>query len=231
MFSNDRDDGIATTAGFGGRLQASRITVRGVKTRTPFDLALKRALDVAGSVALLILLSPVLLFIALLVKFDDGGPVFFRQDRHGLNGAIFRIFKFRTMSVAASSSGFVQCQPGDSRVTSIGKLLRRTSLDELPQLFNVLLGNMSLVGPRPHPLELDYEASSTIEDYWQRYAVLPGMTGLAQVRGHRGNTSEAWQMISRVQSDLEYVARGSVWLDIRILFSTTTLVVTGKNAY
>lgn len=203
------------------------------KRRSWIDLALKRSVDFCGSMALLMLLSPALAFIAILIKWDDGGPIFFRQERHGLNGAIFKILKFRTMGVAASAAtaGFVQCQPSDARVTRIGRVLRRTSLDELPQLFNVLLGDMSLVGPRPHAVEHDYQACTAVAGYWQRYAVLPGMTGLAQIRGHRGTTTELRQMISRVQSDLEYVARGSFWLDLGILVSTSSVVVTGKNAH
>lgn len=201
--------------------------------RSSLDLALKRAVDLCGSIALLILLSPALAFIAILIKWDDGGPIFFRQERHGLNGTIFKIFKFRTMGVAASAAtaGFVQCQPSDARVTRIGRLLRRTSLDELPQLLNVAFGDMSLVGPRPHAVEHDYQSCSAVAGYWQRYAVLPGMTGLAQIRGYRGTTTEIRQMISRVQSDLEYVARGNFWLDLGILASTSSVVVTGKNAH
>jgi len=232
MFSPDGDELVAAVRSRRGR-PASNPAFDGQTRRSSFDLALKRVLDVCGSLALIVLLSPALIFIAILVKWEDGGPVLFRQDRHGLHGAIFRIIKFRTMGVASSSqaSGFVQCQPGDMRVTRIGRLLRRTSLDELPQLFNVVMGDMSLVGPRPHAVEHDYEACGAVEDYWQRYAVLPGMTGLAQIRGHRGTTTEMWQMISRVQSDLEYVARGSVWLDLGILASTASVVATGRNAH
>jgi putative colanic acid biosysnthesis UDP-glucose lipid carrier transferase len=231
MFMHDRDDVIPSATEFGVRDRPAAMEHRWHRQRSPVDLALKRALDFAGSLALLILLSPALLFIALLIKLEDGGPVFFRQERHGLHGVIFRIFKFRTMGVSASSQGFVQCQPNDLRVTRIGRLLRRTSLDELPQFFNVLAGDMSLVGPRPHAVEHDYQACGSVEDYWQRYAVLPGMTGLAQIRGHRGTTTELRHMISRVQSDLEYVARGTVWLDLGILLSTSSVVLTGKNAH
>jgi lipopolysaccharide/colanic/teichoic acid biosynthesis glycosyltransferase len=192
---------------------------------------LKRILDLCGSAALLLLLSPAFLLIAYLIKREDGGPVYFLQARHGLNGRIFQIVKFRTMTVEASTSGFQQCSQGDRRVTAIGKLLRRTSLDELPQLFNVLRGEMSLVGPRPHAVEHDLEACGVLEDYWQRYSVLPGMTGLAQIRGQRGSTSDFELMASRVKSDLEYVARASLILDLAILFGTTSVLATGKNAY
>ena len=231
MFMHDRDDVIPSAGEYGRTRRPQVVVVRWHGQRSPLDLALKRTLDFAGSLILLVVLSPALLFIALLVKLEDGGPVFFRQERHGLYGSIFRIFKFRTMGVAASAQGFVQCQPNDMRVTRIGRLLRRTSLDELPQILNVLVGDMSLVGPRPHAVEHDYQACHAVEDYWQRYAVVPGMTGLAQIRGHRGTTTELRDMISRVQSDLEYVARGTVWLDLGILFSTTSVVLTGRNAH
>lgn len=231
MFMHDRDDVLPLAARLSPEDAPRARVIRSGQNRSQADLALKRILDTAGSFGLLVVLSPALLFIALLIKMEDGGPVFFRQERHGLHGRIFRIFKFRTMGVAASARGFAQCQPGDMRVTRIGRLLRRSSLDELPQLLNVLMGDMSLVGPRPHAVEHDYQACGAIEDYWQRYAVLPGMTGLAQIRGHRGTTTELRHMIARIQSDLEYVARGSVWLDLGILFSTTSVVFTGKNAH
>ena len=190
----------------------------------------KRSIDFMASVFLILLLSPVFLFIALLIKFQDRGPVFFRQERHGLNGSKFRIIKFRTMTTAASSGGFVQCQSGDLRVTELGRVLRQTSLDELPQLFNVLLGTMSLVGPRPHAIEHDFQYGSVLEKYWLRYSVLPGMTGLAQVRGQRGPTQDLSHMSSRVASDIEYVKRASLRLDVSILFSTVAVVINGQNA-
>lgn len=230
MYSHDGNERLGPGSGQVNGMRPPA-ALAGAPNRSALDLALKRSLDFAGSLALLVLLSPALAFIAILIKWEDGGPVLFRQDRHGLNGRIFKIIKFRTMGVAASRNGFVQCQPGDARVTRLGRLLRRTSLDELPQLLNVLAGDMSLVGPRPHAVEHDYQACHTIEDYWRRYAVLPGMTGLAQIRGHRGTTTELRQMKSRIQADLEYVARGTLWLDLGILVSTTSLVFSGKNAH
>ena len=154
----------------------------------------------------------------------------FRQERHGLNGSRFNIFKFRTMTTASSSSSFKQCQEGDPRVTRLGRLLRRTSLDELPQLFNVFAGTMSLVGPRPHAIEHDFEACATLDNYWLRYSVLPGMTGLAQVRGLRGSTHDHAHMVSRVNADLEYVEWASLALDMRILLGTIVVVLNGQNA-
>lgn len=198
--------------------------------RRSFYVLFKRSIDLLASAFLILLLSPVFLFISVLVKLQDGGPAFFRQERHGLNGSKFKIIKFRTMTTAASSNGFVQCKSGDLRVTELGRVLRQTSLDELPQLFNVFLGTMSLVGPRPHAIEHDFQYGSVLEKYWLRYSVLPGMTGLAQVRGQRGPTLDVSQMSSRVSSDIEYVKRASLRLDISILFSTVAVVLNGQNA-
>jgi lipopolysaccharide/colanic/teichoic acid biosynthesis glycosyltransferase len=190
----------------------------------------KRLFDVVASALLIVLLSPAFLYISYLIRRQDGGPVFFRQHRHGLNGSTFRIFKFRTMTAEASAGGFVQCRQGDARVTPLGHLLRRTSLDELPQLFNVFRGEMSLVGPRPHAVAHDLEFCDILDHYWQRYRVLPGMTGLAQVRGSRGVTLDENAMAERLSSDLEYVQRASLWLDLTILFDTVGVVVRGENA-
>ena len=198
--------------------------------RRSFYVLFKRYTDLLASVFLIFLLSPVFLFISLLVTLQDGGPVFFRQERHGLNGSKFKIIKFRTMTATASSGRFVQCRSGDLRVTELGRVLRQTSLDELPQLFNVFLGTMSLVGPRPHAIEHDFQYGSVLEKYWLRYSVLPGMTGLAQVRGQRGPTQDLSHMSSRVESDIEYVKRASLRLDISILFSTVAVVINGQNA-
>jgi putative colanic acid biosysnthesis UDP-glucose lipid carrier transferase len=213
------------------RVPGHRKLLENHRPRSRIYAVLKRVLDLGGSAALILILSPAFFLITYLIKREDGGPVYFLQARHGLNGTIFQIIKFRTMTVEASSSSFLQCSQGDRRVTTIGKLLRRTSLDELPQLFNVFRGEMSLVGPRPHAVEHDLEACGMLEDYWQRYSVLPGMTGLAQIRGQRGSTSDLELMASRVKSDLEYVARASLLLDVAILLGTTSVLATGKNAY
>lgn len=181
---------------------------------------LKRAFDVVGSGCGLVLLAPLLLFVAMLIRLDSPGPVLFPQDRYGLGGRTFRIYKFRTMTAAASREAFRQATVGDARITRLGNILRRTSIDELPQLFNVLLGDMSLIGPRPHPLALDEHYRNILPGYMTRYAVRPGMSGLAQVTGHRGPTPTEESMAARLSRDLQYIETWSFLLDLRILFAT-----------
>lgn len=180
----------------------------------------KRAFDILGAGGGLILLTPLLVFVALLIRLDSAGPVLFPQDRHGLGGRIFRIYKFRTMTATASREAFRQATVGDARVTRLGHVLRRTSIDELPQLFNVLKGDMSLIGPRPHPLALDEHYRRIIPRYMIRYAVRPGMSGLAQVTGHRGPTPTTESMSARVAQDLRYIEAWTFGLDLRILLAT-----------
>jgi putative colanic acid biosynthesis UDP-glucose lipid carrier transferase len=183
------------------------------------------------SFLILLLVSPLFLIIAIAIKLDSPGPVFFRQQRGGWNGETFRIWKFRSMHVQSPEAGVItQARKSDSRFTRVGALLRRTSVDELPQLMNVLIGNMSLVGPRPHAVEHDQEYSRRITDYFARHQIKPGMTGLAQVRGFRGETEDINQMVQRVESDIEYINNWSLWLDFTILVRTM-LAVTGKAAY
>lgn len=182
--------------------------------------SLKRALDIAGAGGGLVLLAPLLAFVAMLIRLDSAGPVLFPQDRHGLGGRTFRIYKFRTMTATASREAFRQATVGDARITRLGNILRRTSIDELPQLFNVLLGDMSLIGPRPHPLALDEHYRQIIPGYMNRYAVRPGMSGLAQVTGHRGPTPTPQSMAARVARDLQYIKAWSFALDLRILLAT-----------
>jgi putative colanic acid biosynthesis UDP-glucose lipid carrier transferase len=183
------------------------------------------------SFTVLFLVSPLLLFIAMAIKLDSRGPVFFRQQRTGWNGETFRIWKFRSMYVHSPEDGVIeQASRGDSRITRLGAVLRRTSLDELPQLLNVLTGDMSLVGPRPHALQHDQEYSQRISDYFARHHIKPGITGLAQVRGFRGETRELSQMVQRIESDVEYINNWSIWLDFTILLRTT-VVLTGRSAY
>ena len=159
------------------------------------------------------------------------GPVFFRQVRMGWTGESFRIWKFRSMHVHQPEAGVVkQAQKNDPRLTRVGAFIRRTSLDELPQLFNVLTGEMSLVGPRPHALQHDTLYSQDIVDYFARHNIKPGMTGLAQVRGFRGETKDIEQMIQRVDSDIEYINNWSLWLDFFILVRTVG-ALSGRNAY
>jgi putative colanic acid biosysnthesis UDP-glucose lipid carrier transferase len=189
--------------------------------------------DKVLSLIILLLISPILLVVALAVKWDSPGPVFFRQKRAGWNGKTFRIWKFRSMHVqqqAADNMELVQAQKNDPRVTKVGAFIRKTSLDELPQLFNVLIGDMSLVGPRPHAVQHDKVYSARIDDYYARHNIKPGITGLAQVRGYRGETHEIDQMTKRIESDIEYINNWSIWLDLSILARTTT-AFTGKSAY
>jgi len=179
----------------------------------------------------LLLVAPVLALVAIAIKLDSSGPVFFRQQRKGWNGDVFWIWKFRSMIVHQPVDGVVkQAQLNDPRVTRVGAFIRRTSLDELPQLFNVLQGDMSLVGPRPHAIQHDAEYSDSIVDYFARHNIKPGITGLAQVRGFRGETKDLDQMIQRVESDIEYINNWSLWLDFVILLRTVT-AFTGKHAY
>ena len=184
----------------------------------------KRLFDVLASGCALMVLSPLLLAIAAAIKLTSPGPVFFTQLRYGHRNRPFRIFKFRTMHVQLSDkSGITQTVGNDPRVTLLGRVLRQTSLDELPQLINVLIGDMSLVGPRPHVPGMK-AASVKYEDlvpyYFQRHNIRPGITGLAQVSGCRGSTALASAAVSRVDYDLEYIERWSLWLDIKIIWRT-----------
>jgi putative colanic acid biosynthesis UDP-glucose lipid carrier transferase len=190
---------------------------------------LKRSVDVAGAAGLLLFLFPTFCLIALLVKLDSHGPVFFRQERYGKSGKPFAMFKFRSMTCMESSGTFVQASANDSRVTRIGRLLRATSIDELPQLINVLRGEMSLVGPRPHAIAMDDHFASIIPNYSSRYLVRPGLTGLAQISGHRGPTVGHDSMNRRLRRDLAYVRRWSFQQDIKVLFGTP-LALMGPNA-
>ncbi|WP_145192466.1 MULTISPECIES: undecaprenyl-phosphate glucose phosphotransferase [unclassified Pseudomonas] len=198
---------------------------------TGTSLFLKNLEDRVLAALILLLASPVLLLVAVVIKLDSPGPVFFRQDRTGWTGESFRIWKFRSMHVHQPEGGVVaQAQRNDPRLTRVGAFIRRTSLDELPQLFNVLTGDMSLVGPRPHALQHDTLYSQDIVDYFARHNIKPGMTGLAQVRGYRGETKDIEQMIQRVNSDIEYINNWSLWLDFVILVRTLN-AFTGKQAY
>jgi len=189
--------------------------------------------DKVLSSLILLLISPILLAIGIAVKLDSPGPVFFRQERAGWNGKTFTIWKFRSMQVNQPDTGsneLKQAEKNDPRVTKVGAFIRKTSLDELPQLFNVLTGDMSLVGPRPHAIQHDEVYSQRINDYYARHNIKPGITGLAQVRGYRGETKEIDQMTKRIESDIEYINNWSIWLDLSILVRTTT-AFTGKEAY
>jgi putative colanic acid biosynthesis UDP-glucose lipid carrier transferase len=188
-------------------------------------------LDIAGSVGLLIFLAPTLLFIALAIKLDSRGPVFFVQRRTGLNGVPFKVFKFRSMTVAEDGGAVKQATKNDSRVTRVGRFIRRASLDELPQLLNVLRGDMSLVGPRPHALAHDEYYGANISDYNKRFRCRPGITGLSQVKGFRGETETIADMELRIRFDNVYIENWSIVKDVGILISTAFVVPLQRTAY
>src|SRR4051794_2261453 len=201
---------------------------RGPLTST--EQAAKRCIDaIAGAVALLAVL-PLLAIVAIAIKLDSPGPVLFRQQRCGFNGRCFQIFKFRTMSVIEDGPSVVQAQVADKRVTRVGKWLRRTSIDELPQLLNVLNGNMCLVGPRPHAMAHDNEFDKIVRNYAFRHRVKPGLTGWAQVNGCRGPTPTPASVERRVEYDLWYIDNWSLWLDLKILLLTPIELLRGRNA-
>jgi putative colanic acid biosynthesis UDP-glucose lipid carrier transferase len=178
-----------------------------------------------------LLATPLILVIALAIRLQGPGPVFFRQRRHGFNNEVFTIYKFRTMTVAEDGETVTQASPDDARVTPLGRFLRRSSLDELPQLFNVMRGEMSLVGPRPHALAHNHAYAKTIENYSGRHKMKPGITGWAQVNGYRGETSENELMAERVRYDLEYIDNWSLWFDLKILVFTVEAVLFPRNAH
>jgi polysaccharide biosynthesis protein PslA len=221
------------TGGLLGRLRPSRAnTIHHRRSRAAYRepstelLAAKRVIDVIGASFGLALFAPLLIGIAIAIKATSPGPVFFRQKRYGYRNRRFWIFKFRTMYAdLGDQSGTQQTTAGDPRVTPVGRLLRRSSLDELPQLINVLKGDMSLVGPRPHvPGMLAggmlYEELTPY--YFQRHTMRPGITGLAQVSGYRGSTVAPLSAIERLDYDLQYITRWSLWLDLLIMMRTAT---------
>jgi putative colanic acid biosynthesis UDP-glucose lipid carrier transferase len=191
----------------------------------------KRLSDICFGSILLLLAAVPMAMIAALVKLTSPGPVFFRQRRYGLDGQEIRVWKFRTMTVCEDGPQAVQAKRCDPRVTRLGAILRKTSLDELPQLFNVLDGSMSLVGPRPHPHALNEEFRTRIGGYMLRHKVKPGITGLAQVNGWRGETDTAEKMQKRIEFDHRYIREWSLWLDVAILAKTVLVVLSRKNAY
>ncbi len=201
---------------------------------TPFrgyNGVLKRVSDVLLSVLILLLISPLLLLIAVLVKLDSPGPVFFKQRRYGLDGEEIVVYKFRSMVVAEDGHQIVQARKNDARVTRLGAFLRRTSLDELPQFLNVLQGRMSVVGPRPHAVAHNEQYRSLIKGYMVRHKVRPGITGWAQVNGQRGETDTLDKMQARIDFDLDYLRNWSLQLDFYIIFKTIRLVFKDGTAY
>jgi Undecaprenyl-phosphate glucose phosphotransferase len=198
---------------------------------SPTEQAVKRGVDIVLSLLALIVLSPILLAAAIAIRLDTHGPALFRQTRHGFNGRPFRIYKFRTMTVMENGDIVQQAQKSDKRVTRVGRWLRRYSIDELPQLLNVFLGDMSLVGPRPHASAHERHFTSVIEKYAFRHHVKSGITGWAQVHGARGETDTLDKMQRRVELDIWYINNWSIWLDFSVMVRTVFVVFTGDNAH
>jgi putative colanic acid biosynthesis UDP-glucose lipid carrier transferase len=192
---------------------------------------LKRVIDFVGSAVGLVFLAPFFLLVAIIIRVETPGPILFRQVRSGLNGAAFTIYKFRSMRVVEDGSTIVQASRDDCRTTRFGVFLRRSSIDELPNLINVLRGEMSLVGPRPHALAHDQYYRVLIPSYSARYMTRPGITGLAQVEGLRGRTKDVNLMAARVERDIEYIRRWSFGLDVMILFRTLLVGAFHPAAY
>lgn len=191
----------------------------------------KRIEDVIGASIILSMIALPMLIIAVLIKLDSRGPVFFKQKRYGLSGKAINVWKFRSMTVAENGDVVKQATKGDARITKLGSFLRRTSLDELPQFINVLQGQMSIVGPRPHAVAHNEEYRKLVDFYMLRHKVKPGITGWAQVNGWRGETDTIDKMKKRVEFDLQYIRNWSVLLDVKIVFMTLFKGFVHKNAY
>lgn len=192
-----------------------------------FDLVVKRVVDIAVATAGLILLAPLFAIVAAAIKLETRGRVLYWQERHGYNNTVIRVAKFRSMVADADESGFVQARPGDARITHVGRVLRRTNIDELPQLLNVLVGTMSIVGPRPHATVHNALFENQILPFSRRHNIKPGITGWAQVNGHRGRTDTLEKMQRRVEHDLYYIDNWSLLLDLKIVL----LTLFSKRAY
>lgn len=219
-------------------LQARTEEINGVPVVPLFDTPLsginmifKRLEDIIVSTVILLLISPVLLIISVAVKFSSPGPVLFRQLRYGMDGKPIRVWKFRSMRVMENDENVVQATKNDIRVTKVGKFLRSTSLDELPQFFNVWCGQMSVVGPRPHAVAHNEQYRALIQGYMLRHKVKPGITGLAQINGWRGETDTLEKMEKRIEYDLLYIRGWSIWLDLKIIFLTVFKGFINKSAY
>ena len=192
--------------------------------------AAKRTLDLAIAIPALIVLTPLMIVLAILIRAGSDGPAIFRQTRLGLNGAPFKILKFRTMTVLENGPVIKQAEQGDIRVTKVGGWMRRLSLDELPQLVNVIIGDMSLVGPRPHALAHDRFYGHEIAGYDKRQMVKPGVSGWAQIHGHRGATITVSRMRERLAYDVWYARNASFALDVKIIIRTIGEVLSQRNA-
>ncbi|VTN10246.1 Putative colanic biosynthesis UDP-glucose lipid carrier transferase [Raoultella terrigena] len=219
-------------------LQSRTEEINGVPVVSLFDTPLnginmvfKRLEDIIVSSIIILLISPVLLAISIAVKFTSPGPVIFRQVRYGMDGKPIKVWKFRSMTVMENDDNVVQATKNDIRITRVGKFLRSTSLDELPQFFNVLFGQMSVVGPRPHAVSHNEQYRSLIQGYMLRHKVKPGITGLAQINGWRGETDTLEKMEKRIEFDLIYIRGWSIWLDMKIIFMTIFKGFVNKSAY
>jgi putative colanic acid biosynthesis UDP-glucose lipid carrier transferase len=199
--------------------------------QNPMNKMVKRCMDIALSIVFLIPTAIIFPFVYVIIKIQSPGPLFFRQERTGLDGKNFKMVKFRSMHVNKDADK-IQATKDDPRKYPFGNFMRKANIDELPQFWNVLMGNMSIVGPRPHMLAHTEMYSELIDKYMVRHFVKPGITGWAQVTGFRGETKELWQMEGRVQRDIWYIENWTVWLDIRIIWLTfKTFFVHDKNAY
>lgn len=219
-------------------LQSRTEEINGVPVVPLFDsplnginMVFKRLEDIIVSFIILVLISPILLVIAIAVKTTSKGPIIFRQVRYGMDGKPIKVWKFRSMTVMENDDKIIQATKNDVRVTKVGRFLRSTSLDELPQFFNVLFGQMSVVGPRPHAVCHNEQYRSLIQGYMLRHKVKPGITGLAQINGWRGETDTLEKMEKRIEYDLLYIRGWSIWLDIKIIFLTVFKGFINKSAY
>lgn len=219
-------DGIKSVQRFSQPVMAD---IRFRTTAQPSSSSLKRSIDLMLGVVILLAIIPLLGLIAIAIMIDTRGPVLFRQKRSGLDGKEFTILKFRTMSHGKDAAA--QAQRADPRITRVGRYLRRTSLDELPQIVNVLRGEMSLVGPRPHPIWLDNAFAPVVSGYSRRLRARPGITGLAQVNKCRGETRNPYAMERRVYLDNKYIDEWSLALDLWILVKTARVAWTDENAF
>lgn len=219
-------------------VQARLDNVNGIPVISVFETPLtginaihKRAFDIVAASAILLAIAPLLIVVALLVKATSKGPVIFKQRRYGVDGEEILVYKFRSMSVCEDNQVVTQATQNDARVTRIGAILRRTSLDELPQFLNVLQGTMSIVGPRPHAVAHNEHYRKLIHGYMWRHKVKPGITGWAQINGYRGETDTIDKMEGRVIYDIAYLKSWSLWLDLSIIFKTLKLVLKDSQAY
>jgi exopolysaccharide biosynthesis polyprenyl glycosylphosphotransferase len=211
-----------------GFTQSVSVTVSQKPVRG-WSIAFKTLIDYAGAIILLSLAAIPMLFIAAAIRLESAGPAIFRQHRSGRGGGVFTLYKFRSMYVCEDGPRIRQAERNDPRVTFVGRIIRKLSLDELPQLFNILRGEMSLVGPRPHAVAHDYHYGALVPRYWERFRVKPGITGWAQVNGYRGETKTLDEMAERIQYDVEYADEYRVWRDLWIVALTPWTLITRHN--